>query len=133
MHVFYASSSLRGLYFSFISCSSSFVNVRLSFFSFWTLALSEFCSSVGTTSRITSTSPSLMSYLMWAFPYLPLAVPVMFTSVFLASSIVISCMILTRSALNNDPLRFPFLYFFSSALDISLIFPLFDPTSSSSG
>ena len=39
---------------------------------------------------------------------------------------------MTRSALNIDPLRFPFLYVFSSALDISLISPLFDPTSSSS-
>jgi hypothetical protein len=43
-------------------------------------------------------------------------------------------MMLTRSALKIDPLRFPFLflYVFSSALDMSLIFPLFDPTSSSS-
>jgi hypothetical protein len=41
-------------------------------------------------------------------------------------------MVLTRSALKVDPLRFPFLYVFSSALDMSLIFPLFDPASSSS-
>ena len=68
-------------------------------------------------------SPSLMSYLMCAFPYLPLSVLVMFTSVALASSIVIWCMMLTRSALKMDPLRFPFLYVFSPALDMSLISP----------
>ena len=119
---------------SFISCSSSFVMLRLSLFSFCFLALSVFCSSVGITSSTTSTmhSPSLISYLMCAFPYLPLSVLVMLTSVVLASSIVIWCMMLTRSALNIDPLRFPFLYVFSSALDVGLIFPLFDPTSSSS-
>jgi hypothetical protein len=56
----------------------------------------------------------------------------MLTSVVLASSIVIWCMMLTRSALKIDPLRFPFLYVFSPALDMSLIFPLFEPASSSS-
>jgi hypothetical protein len=48
-----------------------------------------------------------MSYLMCAFPYLPLSVLVVLTSVFLASSIVISCMMATRSALCLDPLRLP--------------------------
>ena len=56
----------------------------------------------------------------------------MLTSVVLASSVVIWCMVLSRSALKIDPLRFPFLYVFSFALDMGLIFPLFDPTSSSS-
>jgi hypothetical protein len=51
----------------------------------------------------------------------------MLTSVVLASSVVIWCMVLTRSALKIDPLRFPFLYVLSSALDMGLIFPLFDP------
>ena len=74
--------------------SVSFAMSRLPFCSFWSLVLSALCSSVGITSRITSTSPSLMSYLMCAFPYLPLAVPVMLTSVVLASSVVISCMML---------------------------------------
>jgi hypothetical protein len=66
----------------------------------------------------------LMSCLMCAFPYPPLSVLVVLTSVFL-----ISCVMATLSALCLDPLRLPLLYFFSSALDRSRILPLFGPAS----
>jgi hypothetical protein len=49
-----------------------------------------------------------MSYLMCAFPYLPFSVLVMPTSVFLASSVVISCMMATLSALCLDPFALAF-------------------------
>ena len=70
----HATSSCLGLYFPRISCSVSFAILRLPFCSFCSLGLSALCSSVGVTSRITSTRPPLMSYLMCAFPYVPLSV-----------------------------------------------------------
>jgi hypothetical protein len=62
-----------------------------------------------------------IAHMMCAFPYLPLSVLVILTSVFLASSIVISCTKATRSALYLEPFRFPLPYFLSSALDINRI------------
>ena len=84
VHASHATSSCLGLYFSRIPCSVSFAILRLPFCSFCSLTLSALCSSVG----VTSTRPPLMPYLMCAFPYLPLSVLVMPTSVFLCGTFV---------------------------------------------
>ena len=90
----------------------SFTILRSFVLSFCSLFLSACCSSVGVTSKITPTSPSLITpYMMCAFPYFPLPVLIMFTSVFLASSVVISCIMTAPSALYLDAFAFLSVFF----------------------